>query len=174
MARQRDARTKSGTLEPENWVSRLPVPEAHEGGDSAWDLWHEASKRLDLAFAPTEPSSVVPVTTEGGCAEELVGPERPHLLSVHTLMVLARRNNRVCPLPAQWAELYRLLGGDGQPELQAPPLQPWLWTRLSGLQKRLRFREHVEWAERHGRLELMARFMGGLEEGDWVHMGEES
>jgi len=176
MARQRDPTSKTDapkTPATEHWSSRMPLPDAREGGDSAWDLWHEASRRMDLAFAPTEPSSVAPVSSIGGGPEDVAAPVRPHVLTVHALMVLARRNNRVCPLPSQWLELYRLLGGERQPELQAPPLQPWLWPRLSGLQKRLRFREHVEWAERHGSLELMARFMGGLEEGDWVHMGEE-
>ena len=51
-------------------------------------------------------------------------------------------------------------------------MQAWLWPQLSGLQKRLRFREYVEWAERHGRLDQIARFMRALEEGDWEHMGE--
>jgi hypothetical protein len=51
-------------------------------------------------------------------------------------------------------------------------VQPWLWGQLSGLQKRLRFRDHVEWAERHGRLGQVAHFIGGLPEAGWVHMGE--
>ncbi|MEJ8836078.1 hypothetical protein [Ramlibacter sp. AN1133] len=173
MARQRDPRTKPAPVATENWSSRLPLPDAREGGDSAWELWHDASRRLDLAFAPTEPSGVGQMHTESGMGEAVVTEERPRFLTVHTVMVVARRHNRVCPHPSHWIQLYQLLGGERHPDLQAPPLQPWLWPQLSGLQKRLRFREHVEWAERHGCLDQVARFMGRMEEGDWVHMGED-
>jgi hypothetical protein len=151
----------------------MPLPDAREGGDSAWDLWHEASLRLDLAFAPTEPSGLGEMRTESGMGEAVVTEARPRFLTVHSLMVVARRNNRVCPDPEHWTRLYHLLGGEHSPDLQAPPLQPWLWPKLSGLQKRLRFREHVEWAERKGQLGEVARFMATLSEADWVHMGED-
>jgi len=151
----------------------MPLPEAREGGDSAWELWHEASQRLDMAFAPTEPSDLGEMHTESGMGEAVVTEARPHFLTAQTLMVEARRNNRACPHPQHWSGLYDLLGGDHYPDLKPPPLQPWLWPRLSGLQKRLRFREHIEWAERNGQLAQVARFMAKLEEADWVHMGEE-
>lgn len=173
MGFQRDTQAGTGTGNSDHWSAPLPVPEVREGGESVWDLWVEASCRLDLAFAPTEPSDAAPLCTASGVAETVATEVRPRLLSVQSLMVLARRNNRACPAPAQWTQLYELLGGEGQHDLQAPPLQPWVWPRLSGLQKRLRFREHVEWAERHGRLEQIARFMNALGEGDWVHMGED-
>ncbi|MBL0428186.1 hypothetical protein [Ramlibacter alkalitolerans] len=172
MARQRETREKTSSAGAESWSSRLPVPEAQEGGDSAWELWHEASLRLDLAFAPTEPSDLAELRTGSGMGEVVVTEARPHLLTAHTLMILARRNNRVCPHPRRWAELYELLGGQHRQDLPAPPLQAWLWPQLSGLQKRLRFREHVEWAERHGCLEQLARFIHRLDEAEWVHMGE--
>jgi hypothetical protein len=127
------------------WPPRPPGIDAREGGDSTWELWQEASRRLDLAFAPTEPSGLAPLSTDGA-PETLEVSTRSHLLNAQSLMVLARRNNRVCPRPALWSQLYGLLEGERQADLQAPPVQPWLWPKLSGLQKRLRFREHVEWA----------------------------
>jgi hypothetical protein len=172
MARHNDRQANPGL---DAWIggsARLPAPDAEEGGDSAWELWQEASRRLDLAFAPTEPSSLAPASTGSEDPEPAATETRPHLLNAHTLMVIARRNNRVCPRPPQWSQLYQLLGGERQADLLSPPVQSWLWPRLSGLQKRLRFREHVEWAERHGRLEQIARFMTALQEDDWVHMGE--
>jgi hypothetical protein len=174
MALRTDPQLHSGTdpWKAERWPARPPVIDAREGGESAWELWQEASRRLDLAFAPTEPSSAAPMATESGTEEPLEISTRSHLLNAHSLMVLARRNNRVCPRPALWTQLYQLLDGERHPHLQAPPVQAWLWPKLSGLQKRLRFREHVEWAERHGRLEQVARFMGALAETDWVQMGE--
>jgi len=171
MERERDSRAPSAGRKAEHWAAHVPLPEAREGGESTWQLWQEASRRLDLAFAPTEPSGVAPLST-GSWTPDPVAEAPSHLLSVHSLMVVARRNNRVCPLPAQWKQLYQLLGGEARQDLHAPPLQPWLWPNLSGLQKRLRFRDHVEWAEHHGLLEAVARFMNGLEERDWVHMGE--
>ena len=173
MARQRDPRTQPAALTSDNWTSRLPLPEAREGGDSAWAQWHEASLRLDLAFAPTEPSGIGQMHTESGTGEVVATETRPHLLSAQALMVVARRNNRACPDPQHWIQLYQQLGGGSCAGLQAPPLQPWLWSQLSGLQRRLRFREHVEWAERHGCIHQVAQFMARLNEGDWVHMGEE-
>jgi hypothetical protein len=68
--------------------------------------------------------------------------------------------------------MYELLEGSRHEDLPPPPVQPWQWTKLSALQKRLRFREHVAWAERHGRLNRLARFIGGLAETDWLHIGE--
>ena len=175
MARQgiSEGRTGADNGVREHWHSRAPAPDAQEGGESAWEHWQEASRRLDLAFAPTEPSSIAPMSTEGALGDLLPAGKPSHLLNAHTLMVVARRNNRVCPRPLQWAALYDLLGGDRKPDLPIPPVQPWLWSHLSGLQKRLRFREHVEWAERHGKLAEMAKFMGSLAEGDWVHMGDD-
>jgi hypothetical protein len=172
MARQRASSTKSGAVLTAEWSSRLPQLDAQEGGDSAWAQWHEASRRLDFAFAPTEPSGVAPMQTESGIGEAVVTEERARFLTVHTVMVVARRNNRVCPAPDQWIRLYHQLGGESRPDLPAPPLQPWLWPNLSGLQRRLRFREHAEWAERHGCLDEVARFIGDMAEADWVHMGD--
>lgn len=150
----------------------MPLPEVQEGGESAWEYWQEASRRLDLAFAPTEPSSVAPMSTDSALTQLEEAAAGSRLLNADALMVVARRNNRICPRPLFWSALYQILGGERHKELEAPPLQPWLWTRLSGLQKRLRFREYIEWAQGHGRLEQVARFMTGLEETDWLHMGE--
>lgn len=175
MARQGSVRDRSRTDAgaSEHWHSRLPVPEAQEGGDSAWEYWQEASRRLDLAFAPTEPSSLAPLTTGSELSDLLPAGKPSHLLNSHNLMVIARRNNRVCPRPPQWTVLYERLQCERHHGPPPPPVEPWLWSHLSGLQKRLRFREHVEWAEGHGRLGVVAEFMSGLAEGDWVHMGED-
>lgn len=173
MARSRDPQLRPRTekVKADHWhASRLPLPEAHEGGESAWEFWQEESRRLDLAFAPTEPSHLAEIAPEP--VEDDTEGARTHLLNAQALMVVARRNNRVCPRPTQWTELYRLLDGDRYSDLQAPPVQPWLWGQLSGLQKRLRFRDHIEWAERHGRLGQIAHFIGTLPEAAWLHMGE--
>jgi hypothetical protein len=154
------------------WPDSLPLAEAREGGESTWALWHEATHQLNRAFAPTEPSMPAPLST-GTLTKnaDAVGSSGAPL-TADTYMVIARRNNRVCPQPALWTRLYHLLEGSGYVDLPPPPVEPWIWTKLSHLQKRLRFREHIEWAERHGKLEQVARFTAALAESDWLHMGE--
>lgn len=149
------------------WLQSLPAPEVREGGDSAWALWHEAQRQLDAAFGPTEPSAPVPLSVEAR-SEPATAPADPG--SADALMVRARRNNRVCPRPEAWARLYAELGGADIADLPPPP-PAWLWGKLSNIQKRLFFREYLEWAERHGRLGIVARFMDALQEADWIRMG---
>jgi hypothetical protein len=156
--------------EADTWLNPLPVPEATEGGESTWELWNEASRKLDLAFAPTQPMSVsVGVDARTKPAQTRNGSSP---LTADAVMVIARRNNRVCPQPALWTRLYRQLQGDRYVDLQPPPVDRWIWSKLSDLQKRLRFREQIEWAERHGKLAEVAGFVDSLPESDWVHMGD--
>ncbi|NML43906.1 hypothetical protein HHL11_09110 [Ramlibacter sp. G-1-2-2] len=159
---------KDSWFPADSWLP-LPTPEVKEGGESVWEAWNEESRRMDLAFAPTQPSEVVPLSR--GASED---PPRRHSgpWTTDDTMVLARRNNRACPRPALWAALYLLVEGDHYADLAPPPTQVWQWSKLSNLQRRLRFREHIEWAERHGKLDTMANYMESLAEADWVHMGE--
>jgi len=151
------------------WLQSLPQPDVREGGDSAWALWHEAQRELDAAFGPTEPSQPVPLSVE---PRDHPAPAPAERGSADALMVRARRNNRVCPQPGVWGRLHAELGGAHIVDLPPPPPE-WLWAKLSAIQKRLFFREYLEWAERHGRLALVARFMDRMEERDWLHMGED-
>lgn len=167
--RRKPANPSSDFWETDEWAYAPPVPEATEGGESLWDAWQEESRRLDLAFAPTQPSHLAPLAPE---PREPARPPRDHPLSADALMVEARRHNRVCPHPPLWQRLYEELEGDRHEDLPPPPTQPWMWSKLSSLQKRLRFREHIDWAERHRKLAVVAAFMDTLVEPDWLHMGE--
>lgn len=154
---------------PATWYDSLPLPEVTEGGESTWELWREAERELEEAFAPTEPSGVAPLMPGSRTAEPRArAPMEP--LGSDTAMVVARRNNRVCPQPALWTQLYHELGGPHADDLPPPPVERWLWSKLSSLQKRLFFREYVEWAERHGKLGQVMAFMARLGEADWLHM----
>jgi hypothetical protein len=168
MAFFRAARTPSAGkgVAADSWLEPPPVAEAREGGESTWELWNQASERMDLAFAPTQPSEFTPLP------EPARDPLRGVPLSAAALMVIARRNNRVCPQPARWNELYQRVGGDRYPDLAPPPVHPAIWTRLSAMQRRLHFRDHIEWAERRRKLPEFAAFIEQLEEHDWVHMGD--
>lgn len=159
---------KPETWDDDNWLMPLPVPDAREGGESTWALWHEAALQLDASFAPTQPSGAMPLNPAA------TPPETPSLgqaWTVDTVTRLARRRNRVCPRPSAWSALYALLEGERYIDLQPPPLEPWIWTKLSALQKRMRLRDHIEWADRHGRLADVARFLDQLPEDDWIYMG---
>jgi hypothetical protein len=154
----------------DTWLHSMPVPDAREGGESTWEAWEEESLRMDLAFAPTQPSENLPLADARGA--RAMQP-RTGRWTIEDVLLLARRNNRVCPRPALWAGLYLLLEGDRYADLQPPPTQPWIWNKLSSLQRRMSFREHVEWAERHGKLEEAARYLDSVSEADWVHIGED-
>ncbi|HEY0822543.1 MAG TPA: hypothetical protein VGD76_02055 [Ramlibacter sp.] len=163
------ATPRADWLDDDTWLVPLPVPEVREGGDSTWALWHEAERQLDEAFAPTLPSDQAPL----GAAPRGAEPSGPPAgyQGADELMVVARRNNRVCPNPAEWSRLYQLLEGDKYIDLQPPPVEQWIWGKLSHLQKRVRFREHIDWAARHGKLAVVAGFLHSLGEADWLHMG---
>lgn len=95
--------------------------------------------------------------------------------SAESLVEYCRENRRVCPLPSLWHQLYEMLpnrrrvGGGWQPSL---PLILAAWHEASALSKMLRLAEHIEWAEQQGVLDEVSRFLRGLREKDWYHVGE--
>ena len=95
--------------------------------------------------------------------------------SAESLIAYCRENSRVCPMPQRWNALWELLpnrtrvGGGWQPPL---PLILAAWDHTPGMLKMLRLAEHIEWADKHGTLESVARFLRGLSEEDWFHLGD--
>jgi len=172
MARPSRPRPATDDFKTAHWPYTMPSPEVREGGASLWELWREAARGLDQAFAPTQPPQATALATTGASPAAAPQPPALHPLKAEVIMVAARHNNRVCPRPTHWTRLYEALGGARCQDLRPPPVQPWQWAAQSPLQKRLHFREHVEWAARHRRLKPVATFMEGLEETDWLHMGE--
>lgn len=99
----------------------IPAPEAIlSDGESAWALWHEVAHQHEQKFAPTAPMSVPqPLAPE----ERAWAPTQPPprggpavhrreaqpLFTLESAMLVARRNNRVCPRPEQWTEFSALL-----------------------------------------------------------------
>ncbi len=87
----------------------------------------------------------------------------------------AQKNDRVCPQPQKWNELYELLpnrvrrGNGWEPDL---PLILAAWWDTPAIQKILRLREHIEWASEHGCLDVIYEFMQNLMEEEWFHIGE--
>lgn len=87
----------------------------------------------------------------------------------------AQKNDRVCPLPMRWQELYELLpnkkrkGGGWEP---AAPLILAAWSETPAISKIIRLREHIEWAERQGCLYRVHAFLKSLPENDWHHIND--
>lgn len=169
----------------------IPAPEAlHQDGDTGWALWNEASQQQERRFADTAPMTQPPGMTPeeiGWAATQPAGgalrkrPAMPRriekpLFTLDAAMLVARKNNRVCPRPPQWDAFMQLLParksmrGTQQPPAPATGAA---WTVTPALTKRLCFREQIEWAEQAGVLEAVMQFMQSMPEEEWLHMGED-
>lgn len=91
------------------------------------------------------------------------------------LVRYCRENRRVCPMPPQWNALWEMLpnrtrvGGGWEPAL---PLILAAWHEASALAKMMRLKEHIDWAEQHGVLDEVDKFLRSLSESEWAHLGE--
>jgi hypothetical protein len=164
----------------------IPVPLAVEGGESVWALWSEVNKQHENRYADTAPAteSMRPSPSENpGWAKtqpmQKAPPRRREAQPLFTLegaMLVARRNNRVCPRPDRWQQMFALLPPRKTLRgMQQPPVPPTgaAWAVTPPLTKRLCFREHIEWAEAQGVLESIMGLMQTMAEADWLHMGED-
>ena len=154
----------------------VPAGEATElTGESAWVQFEDLAARQDASFAATQRadstqrgSTTIPGALLQRKLKAVVPPSRATL---DDAMVEARRHNRVCPKPLYWYQLYDLLPAKTETE-PAPPLDGRDWQTSSALNKRMVFRDHLEWAANHGALAEAMRFMAGLREDEWLHMDD--
>jgi len=183
---------RSGDLDrPYEAGDSIPAPEAlHHDGDTAWAMFNEVQQQHERRFQETAPMTQPPGMTPEEVSWAATQPaggvvlpkrmprksvEQP-LFTLEGAMLVARRNNRVCPRPERWDEFMKLLPvkksmrGSQQPP--APPTGA-AWAVTPALTKRLCFREQVEWAERAGALESVMAFMQSMAEEEWLHMGED-
>ena len=91
------------------------------------------------------------------------------------VMAEVQKNQRVCPQPQKWNQLYEMLpqrrrkGTGWEPSL---PLILAAWWDTPALPKMIRLREHVEWAAAHGCLDEIYSFLCDLPEDKWHHIGD--
>lgn len=85
-------------------------------------------------------------------------------------------NNRLVPMPPQWSELYGLLkntrqkpSGGWEPPL---PLILAAWDHSMPIEKQLRFKDHLRWAQAQEQLDEVSSFLHSLAEAQWCHFGE--
>lgn len=93
---------------------------------------------------------------------------------LETLVNYCKENNRVCPMPKQWIDLYDLLPNKSQVGAGWIPPRPLIlaaWYEPD-LQKALPFMEHLKWAADHDALSEADKFLLRLSEYQWFHFGE--
>ena len=176
-------------------AARIAPPFAHSAIAEAIEMnghtdWDRAVDAINVGFADTEPSSI-PMRLAGG--DPRYAPTMPSPLSkprtataaaprgarpepeLDEVLLEARRNNRVCPQPPRWLELFDILqrkAAGTSLQLPAPPLTGKAWTGTRSLAKRMCFREQLEWAAAHGCLGVAYDFLKTLPDADWHFMGE--
>ena len=158
----------------------IPVAEATEKDtDTTWALWGELVATENTGYADTVPMTAPGVVQTGlTVPAEMPAKARPSSRAIGTLedvLLEARRNNRVCPQPAKWQQLYQMLTVKSQQnsgrQLDPPPVGA-AWLETPPLTKRMFFRDHVEWAAEHKCIEDVFAFLKRLPEAHWYHMGE--
>lgn len=183
-----EPRAEGNQLSPYHDGDPIPRPEAVEKDtDTTWALWSDLAAAENRRFADTAPPTE---TTRSSSEERSYAPTVPaplqalqarpvapvrRELSAGEVMVEARRNNRVCPIPARWQQLYEMLPDKKQSSAgwePAPPLVDAAWKNTPSIPKRMVFREHIEWAAAHGCLAQIFAFMKSLAESEWHHMGD--
>ena len=94
--------------------------------------------------------------------------------TLESLWEYCQVNNRA--IPKDWNGHYNKLknrtqkpSGGWEPPL---PLILAAWDTTMPLEKHLRFRQHLEWAERQDQLDEIGSYLRGLSEDDWFHFGE--
>lgn len=175
---------QSDLLDPYLPGDPIPKPEAIEtNNDTTWAEWRNLAAAENRKFADTAPgiASTSYTADDRGYAPTAPAalqalqtpPAAPVVreLTVAEVMVEARKNNRVCPKPVLWQQLYEMLPDRRRSE-PTPPLLGAAWDGTPCIPKRICFREHIEWAASRGCLQQVFAFMKSLPESDWHHMGE--
>jgi len=85
-------------------------------------------------------------------------------------------NDRICPMPGRWSELYELLlekkNRVNSKELPLPlTLASWWYSAV--FEKKARLVEQIQWAADHGCINELYGFLVNLREADWYHTGDQ-
>lgn len=179
----RPASKQPDTINPYVQGDPIPKPDAVEKDtDTTWAEFADLQALENRRFADTAPASrSMHMPDDRGYAPTTPAPlqnlqARPAApvvreLTVVEVMVEARKNNRVCPKPTRWVQLYEMLPDKQRSEPPAPLVDA-AWDATPSIPKRMCFREHIEWAASHGCLQQVYTFMKSLPEDEWHHMGD--
>jgi hypothetical protein len=93
-----------------------------------------------------------------------------------TLWKYCTADNRLCPTPTKWNDLFGMLKDKKQkPDggwKPSPPLILAAWWDTMPIEKYLRLKEHINWASDHEQLEEVGKYLRSLSEKEWIHYGE--
>ncbi|HZY20171.1 MAG TPA: hypothetical protein VFE82_17000 [Ramlibacter sp.] len=155
------------------WLDRGTVPAPVEDDSiAAWEEFEACTEAFERLPRPRRAVPALRPMAQLRVAEGEFLMTLTETLSADDVMRIARRNDRVCPLPAVWRKMYMLLPVARQGEQvsrAAFPLDRLSWQVTSDLNKRLRLREQIEWAQAHGGLRELRDFLLGLNESEWHH-----
>jgi hypothetical protein len=92
------------------------------------------------------------------------------------LLEYCQKNGQICPQQQAWNRLWKMLpnrtqqpSGGWEPGL---PLILHAWSDSSNLEKLLRLKEHIEWADIHDTIDMVDAYLRGLSEEEWFHAGD--
>jgi hypothetical protein len=91
------------------------------------------------------------------------------------LLDYCKSNNKVCPQPMLWNQLWELLPDRKRDGLGWKPSLPLIlaaWWETTDEDKLQRLIEHIQWAHDHGGLEKVNQHLRSLSEDQWHHIGE--
>jgi hypothetical protein len=134
---------------------------------SGWDRWQELASRQEAGFAPTLPPPRPASAAMRNAAPTLQPLRGP---TVDDVLLIARRNGRICPSPVYWVRIFDRLP-DPPPGLTRP-IEGRAWLRSGVIDKRIALRDQIEWAATAGTLGLMRDLLAALPEAAWHHMDE--
>jgi len=102
------------------------------------------------------------------------GWEKPGIMAsenetFESLWEFCTSNNRLCPMPMRWNDLFNMLKNRDSLDL---PLILNGWEMSSPLEKNLRFKDHIQAAAGHNQLDEIGKYLRSLNEEDWAHFGE--
>jgi hypothetical protein len=96
-------------------------------------------------------------------------------VALDALLNYVRENDRVCPRPPIWDDLWRMLpnrtrkGAGWNPPV---PLILAAWYETSDKQKADRLAQHIRYAHENGAIDVLEKFIRRLDEESWIHRGE--
>jgi hypothetical protein len=117
-------------------------------------------------YAETQPQPLAAATPAlpDGLSLELAPAE----VTLYEVMRIARQDNRVCPQPTKWLELYRILQEHAKgAALPAEPLTGSGWASTPAMAKRQCFHEQLDWADKHHCLRPVHDWLQGLMPSEW-------
>jgi hypothetical protein len=96
--------------------------------------------------------------------------------TLESLSAYCSSSKRLVPMPERWNELYQMINNTRQKPSGGwePPLPLILgtWHHSMPIEKQLRFKEHLSWADYQGQIEEVGKFLRSLAEHEWCHLRE--